>query len=589
MKIAPDKVEGDEAVSGDGSPPGGATVIGSLSELRSTGRLLGKVGSLPVLVVWHDGEASAIEDRCPHLGFPLHRGTIESGMITCHWHHARFDMASGCTLDPWADDAAGFSVSIDDDEVRVSPRRSDVSIERAVERLRKGVELNLTLVIAKAVHALVELPDGERRILQVAYEIGEANRADGWGSGLTVLTCMANLLPHLRGEDRALALVHAVRFVARDIAGQPRRVRLGALDAAGQPPQRLAGWYRRFVETRSSDGAERALATLVAADGSEPGLAEDAMFATVTDHIFIDGGHVLDFTNKAFEAITAHGGDPATLLTSLVSQTCRADRSEESSEWNHPHDLVTLADTTQQVIEASNTPVNDAGFEPVAGRLGAELLIDDPDAAMAALVAARRGGASFEQLARAVALAAALRLARFHTNNEQGDWQTVHHTFTFANAVHQSVVRRPQAPVVRGIVHGALRVYLDRFLNVPAARTPVPRRGSLDGLEACWDVQGNLEAAAAIVAGSARTDRPGVIAALGTALLREDADFHMYQSLEAGVRQALAWPPDSDESVAILVGITRFLAAHTPTRRELSSINATAVRLRRGEELFADG
>lgn len=78
----------------------------SLRELKSMGQLPVKVGSTPVLLVWHEGEAFAIEDGCPHLGFPLHRGTIESGMVTCHWHHARFDLASGCTLDPWADDAA---------------------------------------------------------------------------------------------------------------------------------------------------------------------------------------------------------------------------------------------------------------------------------------------------------------------------------------------------------------------------------------------------------------------------------------------------------------------------------------------------
>ncbi len=558
--------------------------VGSVAELTASGQLIGKIGTMPVLVVWHDGEAFAIEDRCPHLGFALHKGTIESGMITCHWHHARFDLVSGCTLDPWADDAVGFAVELVGDDVMISPRRTEASLERSVERLRKGIELNLTLVIAKAVHALVELPGGEQEAIRVAYELGEANRAEGWGSGLTVLTCMANLLPHLRHQDRALALVHAIRFVARDIVGQPRRVRMGGLDAVGQSPDRLAGWYRRFVETRSADGAERSMATLIAVGGP----AEDALFGAVTDHVFIEGGHLLDYTNKAFEAIGEHHGDPATLLTSLVAQTCRAERSEELSEWNHPHDLVALAAVTQSAIAASSVAVDADDFEPAMGRLGYELLVDDPQAVADALVVARNAGASSEQLARAVALAAALRLVRFHHNNEQGDWDTVHHTLTFTNAVHQAIVRHHDTPAARAIVHGAMRVYLDRFLNVPAARFPTARFDALDELDKCWDLQGNIEQAAAIVAGSSRSDRSAVIAALGKALLREDAGFHMYQSLEAGVRQAMSWPADSEESSAILVGVTRFLAAHTPTRRELSSIDATAVRLRRGEELFAD-
>ena len=40
---------------------------GSLEELRETGRLLTKVGSLPVVVFWDSDRAYAIEDRCPHM------------------------------------------------------------------------------------------------------------------------------------------------------------------------------------------------------------------------------------------------------------------------------------------------------------------------------------------------------------------------------------------------------------------------------------------------------------------------------------------------------------------------------------------
>src|SRR5690606_7058718 len=84
------------------------TRIGAVRDLKAAGQLTGKVGSLPVVAFWHEGRAWAIEDRCPHMGFPLRQGTVESGLVTCHWHHARFDLATGCTLDLFADDAQGF-------------------------------------------------------------------------------------------------------------------------------------------------------------------------------------------------------------------------------------------------------------------------------------------------------------------------------------------------------------------------------------------------------------------------------------------------------------------------------------------------
>jgi hypothetical protein len=103
-------------------------------------------------------------------------------------------------------------------------------------------------------------------------------------------------------------------------------------------------------------------------------------------------------------------------------------------------------------------------------------------------------------------------------------------------------------------------------------------------------VQGGVDRAGAIAAGFLRGggDEAELIAALGAALLREDAEFHWYQVFEAAVSEFYAWPPRSEEGVLILTGLARFLAAHTPTRRELSRVVDIAARLRRGEDLFEE-
>ena len=192
-----------------------------------------------------------------------------------------------------------------------------------------------------------------------------------------------------------------------------------------------------------------------------------------------------------------------------------------------------------------------------------------------------------------MAYAAALRVTRFHTQNDHGDWDVVHHGFTAANAVHQLVRRAPTPELVRGVYQGALKVFLDRFLNVPAARLPgrhplAAGGPDLGDLHACWDQQGMVDEAGAIVYGWLRAGGrvPAVLAALGSALLREDAEFHWFQMYEAAVRQAPAWPEGSEPAGLILAGAARFLAAHTPTRRELPQVVRIATRLRRGEPLY---
>ena len=567
------------------------TLAGTLDDLVANGHLVTKIGRQPVAVFWHEDRAWAIDDRCPHLGLPLHRGTVESGMVTCHWHHARFDLSSGCTLDPWADDASAYDVELRDgddgtSQVWVRPRPDADPRGRLLARLDDGLEDRITLVVAKSVLGLLDAGEPPETIVAAGARFAARNRSDGWSSGLTVLTAMARVLPDLEPDDRPLALTQALSFLADDVGGHAPRFALDPLDGTEVGIGRLGEWYRRFVDTRSGDAAERALATaLQPGSGADRGELEAMMFAAVTDHVFIDEGHTIDFTNKAFELVDLLGDDTAPLLLpTLVHQTAAATRHEELSEWRHPNDLAELIERT--------TLVAGPGWDdqvPVAA-LADDLLDDDPERVVDALVKAGANGASAEQLARAVALAAALRIVRFHTQNDHRDWNSVHHGFTTANAVHQAVSRNPTPELLRGVAHSALKVYLDRFLNIPAARPPATDTGSLDGLARCWETQGRVDEAGRQAWGHLASggDPEQLIAALGSALLTEDAGFHWFQLYEAAITQHRAWPEGSAEGRLVLVAFARFLAAHTPTRRETSRVVDIARRLRRGEELFEE-
>lgn len=571
--------------------------IGNLEELQAKGCLAGKVGSQPVCVFWSDGQAFAVDDRCPHMGFPLHRGTVENGLLTCHWHHARFDLASGGTLDPFADDVGAHSVEIEGTDVFVSLRAEADAVGHHLHRLNEGLEQGLSLVMAKAVLGLLDLlgpEEGAARVLRAGVDFGVRNREAGWGAGLTALTAMANVLPVLDPADRALALVHGLAFVSQDTRGRPPRFALSPL-SADIALDRLGAWYRRFLDTRNGDAAERVLATAVAG-GAGPADLAHIMATGVADHLFVDGGHTIDFVNKAFEALEVLGWDQAgTVLPTLAQQSAAATRAEETGEWRHPHDLPALL----SLVQSSGAPTTSTGAGPLGDEdvdaLAWAVLGDDPTQVVAALNAAADRGASYEQVARAVAYAAALRLVRFHTQNDHGDWDVVHHGFTTASATHQMVGRAPDPRVARGIYQAAMKVFLDRFLNIPAARLPATRADSgtgreLSELQACWDREGMVDEAGSVVYGYLRGggDEDAVAAVLGSALLAEDAEFHWYQTYEAAIRQSRAWPRGSEQSALVLVGAARFLAAHTPTRRELAQVVRIATRLRRGEALYEE-
>jgi nitrite reductase/ring-hydroxylating ferredoxin subunit len=578
---------------------------GSLEELKAKGRLVVHGPHRPILVVHDKDRVFALDNRCPHMGFPLDRGSVEDGTLTCHWHHARFDLASGCTFDLWADDVPTFPAEVRDGEVWVRPifGHPDPAAHWC-RRLDDGLAHVLGLVIAKAVHGQLAAGVPPSDVVRQVALFGIQNR-DGWSVGLTILVALGNLLPILPEEETYLALFHGARRVAADCDGQASRRRRAAL--ASRPDlASLRRWLRRWTTVRHREAAERTLLTAIAA-GISPAALADLLLTADTDRAFADGGHSLDFTNKAFECLDLIGWEHAdAVLPAVVGQMVAARGAEESTAWRQPVDLIALcAEVAAKLPDLFVARPNIHGWSDHAA-LAQALLGDDPEAIMGALKAAILGGAAATDLGRSLAYAAALRLARFGSANEHADWETAHHVFTYANAVHQMLKqigtadREGHIEAVRGVLHGAMALYLARYLNVPPARIPGDGGEPLDDLPAnaegirvalldAFDRQRQVDLAARLVARHLTLGHSvqALIATLARAILREDAGFHAYQVLDAGVRQFGEWG-NTDEGRHILIAVARYLAAHSPTERAELQTADIARRLMRGGELHQD-
>lgn len=557
-----------------------------------------RVNGKAIALFRHEGAVFAVDNRCPHMGFPLSRGTVKNGILTCHWHHARFDLACGATFDPFADDVPSFPVEERGDEVWLDPEPElEPAGGRWMARLERGLKDNLRLVIAKAVLGLAAAGESATLPMRIGLRFGAQYRSDGWVAGHTILAAMGNLMPSLRKEDRLRALYHGLLYVADDCAGAAPHFFLEPFHGATAAPARLKAWFRECCEVRDAEGAERVILTAVK-NGSSPRDLADMLYTAATDHLYMDGGHTFDFINKALEALDIIGWENAdVILPSLVPRLTDAARSEEQAAWRQPVDLADMLFAAFEELPgiAGANGEHADGWSPPDDLLDI-LLGSQPEAIVEALMAAVRAGAGIEALAAEVAHAAVQRVARFSVTNEFGDWNAVHHTFTYANAIHAAAGRAPSAALFRGVFDAAMNVYLDRFLNTPAA--PDPRRGDLaaasnvtpDSLLARlldqFNSQQQVDQAARTVAAyfAAGGEAVELRQTLGHALLREDADFHSYQMVEAAVRQSLtAEIPERGELA--LIAATRYLAAHFPTRRAAEQTFTIAERLHRGEAL----
>ena len=133
------------------------------------------------------------------------------------------------------------------------------------QRLADGLAHNLSLVIAKAVQGQLMAGRPSSEMVRQAALFGTRNR-DGWGTGLTILTALGELLSLLPDEERHLALFHGAERVAEDCDGAtPRRDRV---PLASRPDlSTLKRWLRRWVAVRHREGAERTVLTAICDGG----------------------------------------------------------------------------------------------------------------------------------------------------------------------------------------------------------------------------------------------------------------------------------------------------------------------------------
>jgi hypothetical protein len=472
---------------------------------------------------------------------------------------------------------------------------------------------------------------------------------------------IATLCLH-KNDDKLHALYHGLSAVAQDCASMPPRFIVAPLPKPWPDLPTLKRWFRQFVESRNAAAAERCLVTAIHADADAVHLA-DMLFAAATDHRFIGGGHTLDFTNKALEALDIVGWNDkelvASVLSSLVSGYADAERMEESSSWRYPVDLIAILEDsfkelpnilkegsakrekekTDRIEHTGKKRDNNKNEISIIDTL----VGDDPQSIVNVLLDALKRGMSGEEIAGLVTYAAALRIDQFNTRNEFSDWDVALHTFTFANAVHQSVKRisasvsdgpqpKSQTPgtsiqlyeLIRGIFDATMRVYLNRFLNIPPAPIPnlsinsntiydIEKQNVIEKeLSTLLDKQQQVDAVAQLVAdyyghpstGNSMNNNSElqieqkrqhiIMDLIGRLLLREDRSFHLIQMIEAALRQCssvkgtLSSSTDNHKirQYHFILSAVRFLAAHSPTMRSQTHTYQTAIQLSLGQNLF---
>ena len=412
------------------------------------------------------GDIFALDNRCPHEGYPLAQGDLKDCSLTCAWHNWKFDVRDGsCVLG--GEDVRQYPVRIRDGEVE-----ADLTDPPAASTwLSTSASLERALHVGDTGRALRDAA----RLLHAGYDarglltdVARYDALHGEFGSTHVLALAADCARLLRQQTGAAALATIAPVLDLCV---DTNARLPLRPAPAPRTGATREGFRAAVEAEDKESAEAFLRGAFEA-GMPRREIEDWLYSVVADH-FLDFGHALIYLVKASALLDGRGNDEVSrdILTGLAYGIVLGTREDR---------LPYLRGYFARVQPYSGD-FGRIDTRPPTGDWNGSVLRDavlDGSAAEAidAVWAALTDGAGAEAAAGELVAAAAHRLLRFDARWESDpevaeNWLWATHRLTFASAVRHAVRRMHDASRLQFLFQAAAFIHSGRPMDAPAAST----------------------------------------------------------------------------------------------------------------------
>lgn len=436
---------------------------------RDKPRTVKPEGKQIVLFRLDDDTVHAIDNRCPHEGYPLSTGMLADGVLTCEWHNWKFRLCDGaCVLG--GEDVRWYPLRIEDGGIWLDI--TDPPIEDATPDLYRSLadafDDDDWGWAGRTVERLLVLGEPAEAILGRACDWAAVHAPYGFDHGLATAADLGWLMaqaPEVTPAGAVVPLLEAMNLMVHPNLRRPARV-MAAPESVSPPPDgdwtALENELRRRIEAEDQAGAEGLFAGALAA-GARPEHVFGWLVHAATDH-FLGYGHAHIYCVKAEELLQRIGWQHAhPVLTSLVARiiySTREDKLPYMREYNRLMQGLQprLAAWTRPRAEDEPTTDGDAG--EIVDALITAAVDGTLEQALTQVADALERGIAPERIALASSVAAAYRILRFderleHDDRVVEDWLSITHALTHADAVRETLLRRPSRDALRGLFQSA--------------------------------------------------------------------------------------------------------------------------------------
>ena len=435
--------------------------VGDIGEIPEGGAKSVALDEGRTIALFNDaGKIYATDNQCPHMGYPLTRGVIRHGILTCDWHGRSFDLEAGGCFNVECDDLQTFPVQVRNGEIWI--QIGDFAYKRKDEHLRllwEGLLSEDRWTMSKAIALLLNGGVPEEEIVEVILRhlgrhIASSHGAEG---GHDVSRLINGLIVGRRygDADRLIAITTASCSAA---GGAAERLEVLTLP---QPVtwENMEGWVRMFSHDGQSGRIERCLFTAHQLGATEKILP--LLFDCTVEPHFLGFPDNLISLGYLSEAIDIFGWDKADeLVCNLGAKLVGRGRGEPQ---RFRRDAVRLMAEITSSVDAATSDSHD-GYDEDA--FVNALTSVDIQRSFDAVDSTLNTSVKIDQLITSLVLLAADRMARTPVNVDAG-WPCLTTELNLAASLRTAQRVGGDKVAAKGIFHAAWVIFDNRWLNIP--------------------------------------------------------------------------------------------------------------------------
>jgi nitrite reductase/ring-hydroxylating ferredoxin subunit len=444
------------------TPPQDFTRVARLPEVAEGKPKAVRVKGHSIALFNVGGRIYATDNQCPHMGYPLTRGAIRHGVLTCDWHGWSFDLEGGGCFVGGCDDLATFPVEIRDGEIWLSVNRAGSSRrDNHLRLLQEGLLTEDSWTLSKAIALL--LADGlpERDVIELfVRHMGRhiaTRRGPEGGRNVAHLINGIKVARRYDVDDRLIPLMLAANGAAGSAGDRPPVEPL-------PPPvtwEKCQNWVRAFSRERFADGIEKCLVTARHLGGHDDRILPLLYECAVEPYFFGFIDNLLFLGNLA-ELVEELGWDQSSeLICNLSAKLLGRARSAPERfhlEAMKIYEPIEAAMKDHGTTQATNATYAEDGFVMALGSGSLQSIFHGLTDVLAA-------GVDPDSLITTMVLVAADRMARTAVNVNPG-WGALTAELNLAASLRTAA--RYGGPLVtrKALYHVGYRHFDDRWLNI---------------------------------------------------------------------------------------------------------------------------